>query len=297
MKLLNNYEKSPYPNPLVFITKREIPVEFIELVKNMSKKVVFYISYSGLSNTEIEPGVRENQLKNNFLQLSEANIPRVHYWRPFLPQNSNQNTINGIVEFVSQYATCSVINGLKLNSGIANNLARFWPELTENAFDFSKSGEFWPEGIRNYIHQHTKKHFPNYPLFMGNTPCSLSYALESSDMNGSLGSKMCKESCCPTGQQTKCQNAFTRPEINDVYKIAEKMKIKPENIHMNNNAIIINEDIETGRLIYLKTILKFPVVSEKTLYNKGYNWINVVDNQKIIEIPWKDNWTKTSETF
>jgi len=196
-KLLLEYGDSNYTNPLIFVTKKEIPDDFIKKVKQIKQKIIFYISYSGLSGSAIEPNINTNNLKDNFIKLYEEKIPRVHYWRPFLPDNSNQEKIHEVLDFVNKYATCSVLNGLRLNDGIRDNLIKFWPELSNKDYDFKKSSEFWPEGIRNYIQKYTSQKYPNYPLFMGNTQCSLAYALEVSDISGLYNRRVCLESLCP----------------------------------------------------------------------------------------------------
>jgi len=45
------------PEIVLELTKRQIPNHFIELSKEISQDVVFYISYSGLAGTELEPTV------------------------------------------------------------------------------------------------------------------------------------------------------------------------------------------------------------------------------------------------
>jgi hypothetical protein len=39
--------------------------------------------------------------------------------------------------------------------------------------------------------------------------------------------------------------------------------------------------------------LKFPISIEDQLYEGGYNWVSGVDENPIIYIPWKNNWTKS----
>lgn len=292
-KLLLEYGESNYNNPLIFITKKEVPDEFIKIVKQIKQKVVFYISYSGLSDTEIEPNINTDDLKRSFIKLKEANIPRVHYWRPFLPYNSTKDKIGEILDFVNKYATCSVVNGLRLNSGIRDNLVKFWPELSNRKFDFKKIGEFWPQGIREYVKNNVSEKYPNYPLFMGNTPCSLTYALETSDIAGLYKTRMCLDSLCQETQRINCYNNFRKPNIDDINTAVNKMEIDQKRVFLEENKIVIEGNIETGKIVYLKTILKFPVLmTGNILYENGYNWANISDENQVTEIPWKDNWIK-----
>ena len=93
-------------NLKVFITKCLIPNEFIKIIKsleNKKHKFLFFISYSGLEN-DIEVGINKENIKNNFINLNKYNLPIVHYWRPFLPQNSDKEKILEVYNFVKHYA-------------------------------------------------------------------------------------------------------------------------------------------------------------------------------------------------
>ena len=89
-QVLQYYGESNYPNPLVFITKRSIPDEIMALALSIKQPVFFYLSFSGLGGTAIEPTVDSEVIKDNFVRLKAKELFAVHYWRPFLPQNSTQ---------------------------------------------------------------------------------------------------------------------------------------------------------------------------------------------------------------
>lgn len=169
-ELLRYYGRSRYSNPIVFISKRSIPEGIMDIAAEIPQPVIFYMSFSGLAGTAIEPTVNPEVIKQNFIRLRERNLLAIHYWRPFLPQNSTHQKIDEILSFVAQNAICSVIIGLRLNDGIRTNMAPFWPELMGQEFDFTRSGEFWPQGIRGYLIQYIEKNYPTYPVFFGNTP-------------------------------------------------------------------------------------------------------------------------------
>lgn len=290
LELLTLYGESDYQNPIVFISKRSIPDSFIELASRIEKPVVFYMSYSGLAGTDLEPNVRAEQMKDNFVRLKHYGLPRVHYWRPFLPQNSTPEKIGEIFKYVSKYATCSNMNGLRLNAGIRVKIAPFWPELMDYEFDFTNTGEVWPEGVRSYLSRYFKEENPDYPVFFGNTPCSLAYALEVSDTHGFYNGRMCRESQCPIGQRGKCKIVYQVPTLEEVQTAAKKMDIDPSIIYLEGDRVVINGEVDSGRLVFMRTVLKFPVVSVAVGYREGYNWANVQEEGGIIEIPWKGNW-------
>ena len=100
IKLLKEIKNHDIKNDLVIITKCKIADNVIELVKEMKSKgqnIVFYISYSGLGK-EIEPAISEDILKENFKKLKENNIDVIHYFRPFLPQNSDPKRIQEMLD-------------------------------------------------------------------------------------------------------------------------------------------------------------------------------------------------------
>lgn len=290
-ELLQLYGNSDYQNPVVFITKRLIPEEFMDLAKQVPQPVIFFISYSGLAGTPLEPNVNMQDQRENFVRLKDKDLPVVHYWRPFLPQNSSREKIEEVIEHVSTYANCSVINGLRLNDGIRDNIAEFWPELLDESYDFRTTGEFWPEGIRSYIRDYGRRTFPDYPLFLGNTPCSTAYVLDKPDTHAVFKTNMCLESNCPVYQREKCQNAFQTPSAKSVFEAVGQVGIDPANVHIEADRIVI-EGTELGNLVHLKTILRYPVVSLAVSYRSGHNWAYVQDENQITEVPWKQNWLK-----
>ena len=94
LELLDEIEKHNIKNDLIIITKCKIPEEMItyaKKIKENNQNIVFYISYSGLGK-EIEPRISEEILRDNFKRLSENGIDVIHYYRPFLPQNSDSKS-------------------------------------------------------------------------------------------------------------------------------------------------------------------------------------------------------------
>ena len=90
-------------NPKIFITKCGITEEFItkvEELKNKGHKFVFFLSYSGLDK-DIEIGIDKEKIKNNFIKLFKANLDIVHYWRPFIKENSSHDIVEKVYNFVS----------------------------------------------------------------------------------------------------------------------------------------------------------------------------------------------------
>lgn len=283
--ILKTYGESDYPNPVVFITKRKIPEQFMELASDIEQPVVFYMSYSGLAGTGLEPSVKEEHLRENFLRLEEYDLPRVHYWRPFMPQNSSAEKITDMLDFVTKHANCSVINGLKLNDGILEHVAPFWPELRDREWNFQETGDVWPEGVRSYIQDYANEHHPSYPLFF-DTACSLSYVLNKPDIQGAFATSLCKDSACPTSQRERCATGVTLPTEVTIQKHARHVGINPNVIDLSEGKLVIDSEVATGGLVYLRSQLRIPVVSRSVDY-KGHNWASSVDaDNTVVEVPW-----------
>lgn len=284
-KLLNLYGASDYPNPLIFITKRRIPENFIELSKQMPQDVIFYVSYSALAGTGLEPTVVEAHQRDNFVRLHDHGVPVVHYWRPFTPQNSSDEKLRFVLDHVCKYASCSIVNGLRLNSGIKEYVAPFWPQLNDHNFDFSNLGEVWPAGVRPRLHTIVTQEYSEYPVFFGNTPCSVSRSLRQPDRAGMLNGKMCRESNCD--QRTLCETQYEIPSPQDIKLAFGHIGIDTRRAIRVNGVIQIAGKIGTQELVYLKNRLRFPIISGEVDYAGGHNWANATDQIDITEVDWR----------
>lgn len=283
-EILRRYGDSGLPNPVVFITKRTIPDDVIALARDLEQPVLFFVSYSGLGGTGLEPTVKSAHLRDNLVRLHEAGTPGIHYWRPFVPQNSAPELMAEMLDFVSRYALCSTVNGLKLNSGIRDFVAPFWPELRDRDDDFDTTGEFWPEGVRAHLVQMAAE-LRGYPLFF-DTSCAVSHALGVPDLQGALDSRLCLESACPQEQRTLCRSQAPRPESTDVAAAAQAAGIPMRDVAFDGRRVRVRGRTPTARLVELRTRLRLPVDSDTVDY-AGHNWASAVDAEDmIVEVPW-----------
>lgn len=229
-RLLMLIRKTDIKNPLVFITKCSICDEIIEILQEMileGFKILFYLSYSGLDST-IEGNIKEETIQNNFIKLSAANIPIIHYFRPLIPLNASRKRIDEIISFVSNYSIASVVAGLKIETAYQEKLD-FWPEIVEGE-DYTNAECVWPKGVRDVLKEYGLKY--DYPIFETNT-CALSLALGTEERYGFYNSAPCK--CfnnCPKKMREKCE------------------KVSLRNIQRNEN------DIRTPLIKLLKLIKK-----------------------------------------
>ncbi|MCA9387314.1 radical SAM protein, partial [Candidatus Dojkabacteria bacterium] len=167
-EFIKRYDEREIGNPVAFVTKCHIPDNFIEMVDNLQNtKVIYYLSYSGLSKP-IEPTTNIERLRQNFVRLHEAGQDIIHYWRPFLPQNSSHEKIQEVIDHAAKYAKCTVAAGIKLNPGILSNVKEYWPELAKANIDFNQVAAVWPEGVRDYLLNYVVKTYPHYPLYWVN---------------------------------------------------------------------------------------------------------------------------------
>lgn len=154
LDLLQELENQNVKNDLIIITKCNITDNVIKKVKKIKEKgqnVVFYISYSGLGKN-IEPRISEEILQNNFKKLKENNIDVIHYFRPFLPQNSDSKRIEEILNFVNKYTDVSVTTGLALIETFIDKI-ECWDEVKENRELCLKANCVWPESAWNYFNE------------------------------------------------------------------------------------------------------------------------------------------------
>lgn len=154
LDLLQELENQNVKNDLIIITKCNITDNVIKKVKKIKEKgqnVVFYISYSGLGKN-IEPRISEEILQNNFKKLKENNIDVIHYFRPFLPQNSDPKRIEEILNFVNKYTDVSVTTGLALIETFIDKI-ECWDEVKENRELCLKANCVWPESAWNYFNE------------------------------------------------------------------------------------------------------------------------------------------------
>ena len=154
LDLLQELENQNVKNDLIIITKCNITDNVIKKVKKIKEKgqnVVFYISYSGLGK-DIEPRISEEILQNNFKKLKENNIDVIHYFRPFLPQNSDPKRIEEILNFVNKYTDVSVTTGLALIETFIDKI-ECWNEVKVNRELCLKANCVWPESAWNYFNE------------------------------------------------------------------------------------------------------------------------------------------------
>lgn len=277
LKLLDEIEKNNVPNDLIIITKCRITDEVIKKVKSLKSKsqnVVFYISYSGLGK-EIEPRISEEILRDNFKRLSENGIDVIHYYRPFLPQNSDPEKIKEILDYVNQYTDISVTTGLALIETFINKID-CWDEIKENKEASLKANCVWPEIAWNYFNDNYSH---QQQIFQTNT-CGLNTKLKRPSTQY-YGTEEClKYNHCSKEQRERCRLAHQKIS-EDLVKmrcslLLEKLgfdsKIVEYNFDEYGSLELKNIDLKISDASYLSYKLGIKVyVSTNNIVKDTYN--------------------------
>lgn len=286
MKLLEELDKEKIMNPKIFITKCGITEEFIAKIKelkNKGHKFVFFLSYSGLDK-DIEIGIDKQKIKNNFVKLYKSNLDIVHYWRPFIPQNSSKEKILEVYNFVKNYAKCSIAIGLKVQNNILENM-KFWPVLM-NQDNVTKAESVWDKNAYELIYLNNTLLNNDYPIYQ-TTSCALAYVLKSGERNAFYKEKECLNyNKCPENQRKICENYYKKNANiteSQIFKMLDDLKIE---YSKENTQIKINEDkkgieitnikFEMKEFTYLTQMTKHKIYANKD--ENDYYWNTSVNN-------------------
>ncbi len=278
-------------NTLIFITKCNIPDDFIEYLKTFKElghHFIFFLSYSGLDN-DIELGIKKENIKNNFIKLNNNGFDIIHYWRPFIPQNSSKEKILETIDFVKRYAKCSIAIGLKAQSTFIDKID-FWKEIHEypNAI-YAES--IWTKEAFENIYGNNSILNSTYPIFQ-TTSCAIAYVKKECDRNAFYDSKICRKyNKCPEKQRNICNNYY-QSKIRNISK--EKVMELLNNLNLNTNNIKIDIDYEKRKITlknielgmkeftYLTQLTRYKIVAKKI--NEDYYWNTSVNNAKQLKI-------------
>ena len=291
-QLLDKIDESNIFNLIVFITKCEIPASFISKIKELERKghkFLFFLSYSGLDN-DIEIGINKENIKRNFIELYNANLPIIHYWRPFLPQNSSKERIREVYNFVKKYAKCSVAIGLKVKENYKSKLD-FWREL-ENTRETTCAESIWTKNAYDYIWGENSVIDTDYPIFK-TTSCAIAYATKESEQEACFNSNVCiNDNRCPEEQRILCREFYKRLKpVNSKYveDILKKLKLVNDKsvyeINVNSKLRIIEIrgiQLNTKEFSLLTLLTKYRIKAARS--NSDDYWNSFINDAKQIII-------------
>ncbi len=290
-ELIDIMHKQHIMNTKIFITKCKIPNNFIDYLKKYREaghNFIFFLSYSGLDN-DIEIGINKNNIKDNFIKLKENGFDIIHYWRPFIPQNSSKERIIEVMNFVKQYARCSIAIGLKAQNTFIDKLD-FWEDIKKYP-EAPYAESIWTKEAYEYIYGANPILNDDYPIFQS-TSCAIAYVKKECDRNAFYGSNICMNyNKCPESQRKICNNyyIYTNKNISE-----ETIKKLLDNLHLDIRTVKITinyelrqiclEGIELGmkHFTYLTQLTRFKILAKKI--NGDYYWNTSVNNAKQLHI-------------
>lgn len=287
MQLVENLMNKKIENPIIFITKCHIPeyfIEFIDKYEKQGNKFLFFLSYSGLDHT-IELGVDKKIIEKNFVNLYKYNKKIIHYWRPFIKQNSDPKIIEKVYNYVKKYCIASVAIGLKTTNNIIDNID--WEELKEKRDDALKSDNVWNEFAYNYVYKELRNR-DDYPIYQ-TTSCALGYALNQADRKFFYNTDICKNcNKCPQIQREKCKKnyeEYQNPTRKDILKLLKKINkiVSIDQIEIKDRLIIINNiELNFNEISYLTDKLQTKVITKKK--ENDYYWNTSINNASILKV-------------
>ena len=201
---LDGLERNNIGNDLVLITKCLIPNEILSRLKAIQdngRNIVVYLSYSGLDK-DIEPNVRHEDIRQNFINLHNLGIPIVHYYRPFIPQNSSLEKIKETLDFVHQYTPVSATMGLMYVPTMLDK-QNFWEELQNvDIEELQRAISIWPEDAWDYFYNN----YDSEQFFYQTNTCALNTIL-SKPSTQYYGTYECNNfNNCSPEQRERCQS-------------------------------------------------------------------------------------------
>ncbi|MFD8261351.1 hypothetical protein ACFV19_20995 [Streptomyces griseoluteus] len=209
--LLDTLAGSPVRNPVCLITKCHVPdgvIDAIQRARAAGLPVIVYLSYSGLV-TDIERGIDHDALRSNFPRLHDAGTPVIHYWRPFLPQNSRPDVLDAVLGWTSRYARCSVTVGTKIKPSALQQITGLWPEIAAPGLDPQSADSVWPRTAWEWL-QDLPDRYREYPVFQTNS-CALAHVLGRGDRAGVHHTPTClSANRCPAIQRERCRHVVPR---------------------------------------------------------------------------------------
>lgn len=264
-------------NPIVFVTKCKIPKKIISMMKDSGLSIIVYISYSGLAGT-LEGKISEEDIKEDFVNLYDAGIPVVHYFRPIIPENSRPEKIRQILGFVHQYCNITVISGLKVYKEYIHKMT-FWPEVMNNS-ESTKAECVWPDGAQERIKKIAQQMGQN--VFETNS-CALACVLESEDRYGFYQHQQCECNLCPDEQKERCRQYYNKPMKIDRASIGRILKEElPEDELKGNEAITVHENISNEDICQLRYLLHKEIKADK--HENDFYWQTSVTGAKGLTI-------------
>lgn len=234
---------------LIIVTKREISIEdCIELRAEIEKglRLLVYVSYSGLPEN-FEKGIRKDgglEALRSIKNLHSFGIDCLHYWRPLIPENCTQEILTTVFDNVSKYCRGSVLCGLKMYSGMINEIKTLWPDAYESYISGCNPEFFVPKGALNKIYSLAKS--ANYNVYIENV-CALADIQKIPCRYGLYKSGKCTTiNKCSQSQQARCRQLYKDNEPDTIQLYETKSLPKLLDIIEQTGHKVVIKDGATG---------------------------------------------------
>ena len=205
-------------SPVILPTKAPLSKETLERIRDINLPwVFFFLSYSGLG-IHYEPGFTSSKLEKNFDLVRSCGFRLVHYWRPLLPQNTNEHAIRKMIAFSSANADATVFTGMKMHPELTRIITKDGamhvpPELRD------KKGEWLDAETVGKIYSAAAEICPKHPLYR-HASCALACLLMQANHTGTVfRDDICRPSQCPEGQRAICRAARQIPEEMEISRV------------------------------------------------------------------------------
>jgi DNA repair photolyase len=262
-QLLNIIDKKEISNPIVLITKCLIPENILDDLERLTKKgkeIIVFLSYSGLTS-KYEPNIKKENIILNFKHLAARGVRIIHYYRPFIPENSSAKQITEMLDFVDNYTKVSQIGGLKLRSDFIDKIDIV--DLKQHTKEeLLNASCIWPKEAYDYFY-HDYNH--SHSVFQTNQ-CAIAETLEKACPQF-YGTYECHNyNHCSKEQRIRCAQAKKVQEQDLITKLKyylEKLNITNyEIIEEKNNIILKGEELTTSDAAYLTIVLGYKITIE-----------------------------------
>ena len=261
-ELLNILDNKNISNPIILITKCLIPENILNDLENLTskgKKVIVFLSYSGLTS-KYEPNIKHDNIRLNFKNLASRGIRIIHYYRPFIPENSSAKQIDEMLDFVDNYTNVSQIGGFKLRSDFIDKID-FLDIVKERKEDCLNASSIWPKEAYNYFYNnyhHKHNVFQTNQCAIAkilNEPCPQFYnTYECKNLNHC--SEEQKKICA------NCRKTSSTDVITTIKFLLKKLNKKIEEIRIienEDNIILIGNDLTPSDASYLTIVLGYKI--------------------------------------
>lgn len=282
IELLSTFQAGGITNSISLVTKTALKDETLEKIRKLDQlRILFYLSYSGLGN-KFEPGFREESFRQNFIKVKHFGFPIVHYWRPLLPENTTQDAIIRMLEFISVKADASIVCGLKLHPALSQIINGLGNIRIPDAY-LDRYGEWLEASAIEEIFATAKRICPGYPIYRYGS-CALARILSKPNHTATIYQRdICLPSHCPSAQRRICTTHQSIPQSDETRELLQSIG-KNSSFTYADGCINIQDHFMQEEFIYVLHVLNYPIQVQRIEFQNIYRG-SIFANQSGFNIP------------